>query len=119
MFPDDDRKASFLDKPPQLRVRMSHQRAGSVLDRVTGCAPVRARRIGTAVRGNHDAVRGGVRRVIERPLRDAQLLQALPSDGIVNELPQDGQRFVVCDPLGQRERVAEAKRASRTPKQMP
>ena len=58
---------------------------------------------------DHHAVGYGAGAVVERPLSHAQGFEALPGDGIVDELAQDGQRLVGGEAFGQRERVAHAK----------
>jgi len=106
-FADDNGKESGGDELLELLVRMAHERARSIGDIKSGCAPLRAFLIRRAVRRNHDT--SGCRSCVsERRLPNILCTQPLADDRIVHEFAQDRERALACELFGLVDGVAHA-----------
>jgi len=58
--------------------------------------------------GDHDAVGDGVQVIVEGCLIDAERVETLAGDGVVDELAEDGEGLFMGESLGEGEGVADA-----------
>ncbi len=109
---DDHRKVTKRNELPKLTMRTPHQRTRPIGHVKTSAPPRRSRGVRSTMRRDHDLGSRRAGEITETAFQHPTKSEAVPDDGVVDELAEDGELAVFSETVRLGDGVADAETES-------